>query len=82
MNNIKERGLSFFLLYLHSKSKIHETLNLLLEISLIKEYSIMAEQENFQQGPVRLNCKQLQKVGLYSVKCHNHSPLSITNFSH
>ena len=42
----------------------------------------MIDQENFQQRPMRTNCKQLQKIGQYSLKCHNHSPISITNFSH
>ena len=32
--------------------------------------------------PMRKNCKQLQNIGQYSLKCHNHSPISITNFSH
>ena len=27
------------------------------------------------------NYKQLQKIGQYSLKCHNHSPIFITNFS-
>ena len=42
----------------------------------------MTDQENFQQRPMRTNCKQLQKIGQYSLKCHNHSPISITKFSH
>ena len=41
----------------------------------------MNDQEDFQQQPMRTNCKQLQKIGQYSLKCHNHSPISI-NFSH
>ena len=31
---------------------------------------------------MRKNCKQLQKIGQYLLKCHNHSPISITNVSH
>ena len=42
----------------------------------------MIDQENFQQRPMRTNCKQLQKIGQYSLKCHNHSTIFITNFSH
>ena len=42
----------------------------------------MIDQENYQQRPMRRNCKQLQKIGRYSLKCHNHSPIFITNFSH
>ena len=42
----------------------------------------MTDQENFQQQPMRTNCRQLQKIGQYSLKCHNHSPIFVTNFSH
>ena len=42
----------------------------------------MIDQENFQQLPMRTNCKELEKIGQYSLKCHNHSPIFITNFSH
>ena len=42
----------------------------------------MIDQENFQQRPMRINCKQLQKSGQYSFKCHNHSPIFITHFPH
>ena len=51
-----------------------------------KEYSIMIDEENFQQRPMWTNCKQLgqldKKIGQCSLKCHNHSPVFITNFSH
>ena len=63
------------------KTNIDETYDLLLEISPNKKYSIMIDQENFQQQPMRKNYKQLQKIGQYSLKCHNHSPIFITNFS-
>ena len=42
----------------------------------------MIDQENFEQRPMRTNCKQLRKIGQYLLKCHNHSPTLITNFSH
>ena len=42
----------------------------------------MIDQENFQQRPIRINCKQLQKSGQYSFKCHNHSPIFITHIPH
>ena len=47
-----------------------------------KEYFIMIDEENFQQQPTWKNCKQLQKIGQCSLKCHNHSPVFIKNFSH
>ena len=31
--------------------------------------------------PMRKNCKQLQKIGQYLLKCHNHLPISIINLS-
>ena len=78
-----QRTQSKFLLFVSvQKTKIDETYDLLLEISPNKEHSIMTDQEDFQQQPMRTNCKQLQKIGQYSLKCHNHSPISITNFSH
>ena len=43
------------------------------------EYSIMTDQENFQQRAKRTNCKQLQKIEQYSLKCPNESPMFITN---
>ena len=42
----------------------------------------MTDQENLQQQPMRTNCKQLLKIRQYSLKCHNHSQIFITNFSH
>ena len=42
----------------------------------------MIDQENFQQRPMRTNCKQLQQIGQYLLKYHNHSPIFITNFTH
>ena len=42
----------------------------------------MTDQENFQQQTMRTYCKQLQKIEQDSLKCHNHSPIFITNFSH
>ena len=54
------------------KTNIHDTHDLPLGISLNKEYSIMIDQENFQQRPMWTNCKQLQKTGQSSFKCHNH----------
>ena len=44
------------------KTKIYDTHNLLLGISLSKGYSIMIDQENFQQRPKRTNCKQLMQM--------------------
>ena len=44
------------------KTKIYDTHNLLLGISPSKAYSIMIDQENFQQRPKRTNCKNLCKV--------------------
>ena len=64
------------------KTKIYDTHNLLLGISLSKGYSIMIDQENFQQRPKRTNCKQLQKIEQCLCKCPNHSPIFTTNFSH
>ena len=63
------------------KTKTHNTHDLLLEISLNKEPSFMTDQFT-AMIPMRKNCKQLQKIGQYLLKSHNHLPISITNFSY
>ena len=62
------------------KNKTHDTHDLLLEISLNKEFSIMTDQFP-ATNPMRTNCKQLQKIGQCSFKCYNYSPTFIINFS-
>ena len=74
---MNQRTQSKFLLFVSiQKTKIDETYDLLPEISLNKEHSIMTDQDDFQQQPMRTNYKQLQKIGQYAVKCHNYSPYS------
>ena len=53
---------SKFFLSLSAFWKQKDTHNLLLGISLSKRYSIMIDQENFQQRPKRTNCKQLMQM--------------------
>ena len=64
----KEHCLHFFLLYLHFVNKNPYTHDLLLGISLDNEYSIMIDQESYQERPKKRNCKQLQKIGQCSSK--------------
>ena len=54
------------------KTKIYDTHNLLLGISLSKGYSIMIDQENFQQRPKRTNCKQLMQMSQPFTNIYNN----------